>query len=48
MVMEIPTFIPMVLKIMMVVIASITIILMGYLVIKIYRDESHLEDKDSR
>ena len=37
--MEIPTFMPMVLKIMMAVISLITIILMGLLVVKIYREE---------
>lgn len=43
--MEIPTFMPMVLKIMMAVVGTVTIILMGLLVIKIYRDEPHHEDK---
>lgn len=46
--MEIPTFIPMVLKIMMAVIATITVILMGYLVVRIYREDARLEDKDSQ
>lgn len=43
--MEIPTVIPTVLKIMMAVVGTVTIILMGILVIKIYRDEPHHEDE---
>ena len=42
--MDIPTLIPTILKIMIAVIATVTIILMGLLVIKIYRDEPHHED----
>ena len=44
--MDIPTFIPTVLKIMMAVVATVTVILMGYLVVKIYRDEPHHENKE--
>lgn len=43
--MDIPTFMPLVLKIMIGVVATVTIILMGLLVIKIYRDEPHHEDE---
>jgi hypothetical protein len=48
MVMEIPTFMPMVLKIMMSVVAFITVILMALLVIKIYRDDSHSDNQQPR
>jgi len=48
MVMEIPTFIPMVLKIMMSVVAFVTIILMALLVVKIYRDDSHGDNQQPR
>jgi len=44
--MDIPTYIPTILKIMMAVVAAVTIILMGILVIKIYRDEPHHDDKE--
>ena len=37
--MDVPTFIPMILKIMMSVVSIVTIILMGLLVVKIYREE---------
>jgi hypothetical protein len=43
--MNIPTLIPDILKIMVAVIATITVILMGFLVIKIYRDEARDEDE---
>ena len=45
--MDIPTLIPDILKIMVAVIATITIILMGFLVIKIYRDEARDGDESS-
>ena len=44
--MDIPTLIPDILKIMVAVISTITIILMGFLVIKIYRDEAREKDED--
>jgi hypothetical protein len=44
--MNIPTLIPDILKIMVAVISTITIILMGFLVIKIYRDEAREKDED--
>jgi len=44
--MNIPTLVPDILKIMVVVISTITIILMGFLVIKIYRDEAREKDED--
>jgi hypothetical protein len=46
--MDIPTLIPTILKIMIAVIATVTIILMGLLVIKIYRDEPHHEDQEPK
>ncbi|MEJ2553372.1 MAG: hypothetical protein P8164_08300 [Gammaproteobacteria bacterium] len=42
--MEIPTLVPTILKIMVSVVATIAIILMGILVIKIYRDEARGND----
>ncbi len=45
MVMNIPTEIPNILKIWVAVVAALTIILMGFLVIKIYRDEARIEDE---
>ena len=46
--MEIPTLMPMVLKIMMSVIAFVTIILMALLVVKIYRDDAHGDNQQPR
>jgi uncharacterized membrane protein len=46
--MNIPTQIPTILKIMVAVVSIITIILMGILVIKIYRDEARNEDTKPR
>ena len=43
--MEIPTLIPTILKIMIAVVSTITIILMGILVVKIYRDDASSEDR---
>lgn len=42
--MEIPTLVPTILKIMVSVVATVAIILMGILVIKIYRDEARDND----
>ena len=41
----IPTLIPDILKIMVTVVAILTLILMGILVIKIYRDEARDEEE---
>ena len=46
--MDIPTQIPTILKIMVAVVSVVTIILMGILVVKIYRDEARTEDKKPR
>lgn len=42
--MEIPTLVPTILKIMVSVVATIAIILMGVLVIKIYRNQARDDD----
>jgi hypothetical protein len=42
--MDIPTHMPTILKIMMVVVSIITVILMGILIVKIYRDEARNDD----
>lgn len=42
--MEIPTLIPSILKIMLAVVSTVTVILMGFLIVKIYRDEARNDD----
>lgn len=46
--MEIPTQMPTILKIMVAVVSIVTLILMGMLVIRIYRNEARNEDDKPR
>ena len=42
--MEIPTEIPNILTIMLAIVSTVTVILMGILIVKIYRDEARNDD----